>query len=321
VYVGEPFLVTVTWFFSGDIDNPSVTSGPVSGVPADISDGPVPAVPGNRQSDLLLDGRTVRAGIDSVSRNGLELTTWTFTRSVIPRRTGTLTIGSHTCSFGLDTGEGTLMDRIYEQVMIPSNSITVQVNNIPSDMAGADTGILLGNRRTRLVLSAEPDEVPAGEPLRITVRIVNALDTSGTRLTGDDLRDRWGQDFLLPDVIPGGRSEGSGKVWEIELMPLHSEVTSVPSLSMEYLNVDSDRVEILQSGDLPVSILLPEPEETDQDNQQAAETEAAGEGAAPEFPGGRIAGTILIIAGIVLLASAGVAGTLFLIRKKKNNGS
>ncbi len=174
-YVGEPIVLTVKWFIHEDLTKVRDGVGRFNfNVPAYVSgDFYVEDVDGQgaRQANSTVNGYDVSLGQQNVKYKGRAGTMVSFSKVLIPKKTGKKRLGASSVSVKLATGSrrgiwGREMQ--YDTFMARSGSIQLDVLPLPDADKGNGFYGLVG--KYEISASAKPVRVNVGDPITLTIK-------------------------------------------------------------------------------------------------------------------------------------------------------
>jgi hypothetical protein len=269
-YVGEPLVLTVTWYIGKDVDNFAFT------VP--LLDDPrfLVADPGdetiNRQNSIAIplgnDGVVGRKGRGQL--DGKEYITVSFRKILVPLQAGTVRLPKATVSCRTVTGyrRGTARDpfadffghdvmgrggrEVYETVIAPSNEPELIVASLPTAGRPADFSGLVGEYG--LSARATPTAVGVGDPITLTVEVTGPEYLDNVRLPPLNNQAAFSRDFKIPEEMAAGQVQGRAKTFTQTLRARKADVPAIPSLTLSYFNPTTGKYETAATDPIPLTV-------------------------------------------------------------------
>jgi hypothetical protein len=266
-YVGEPVVLTVTWYIGRDVENFRFTMPVLES--SDFSvESPEVKIDKSKQYYRIPIGNTEAVAVKGTgSLEGRDFATISFTKALIPKRAGSFTIPQVTveCAAvsgglrGNDFFNDFFSDRFFggrrgaaQRYVVPSNTLAINVKDLPQ--AGKPPGFsgLVG--AFKLVADASPKDVSVGDP--ITLRIVL---TGPDYLGSVDLPPLQNQEalstyFKIPDERADGKIVDRSKVFTQTIRAKSEGVKEIPPISLSYFNTRTGTYEMTASAPIPITV-------------------------------------------------------------------
>jgi hypothetical protein len=266
-YVGEPVVLTVTWYIGRDVENFRFTMPVLES--SDFSvESPEVKIDKSKQYYRIPIGNTEAVAVKGTGNlEGRDFATISFTKALIPKRAGSFTIPQVTveCAAvsgglrGNDFFNDFFSDRFFggrrgaaQRYVVPSNALAINVKDLPQ--AGKPPGFsgLVG--AFKLVADASPKDVSVGDP--ITLRIVL---TGPDYLGSIDLPPLQNQEplstyFKIPDERADGKIVDRSKVFTQTIRAKSEGVKEIPPISLSYFNTRTGTYETTASAPIPITV-------------------------------------------------------------------
>jgi hypothetical protein len=283
VYVGQPFLVTFTWYsslplyaFRGvNIDLPLFHNSAFK-----IFEGIDSIKPGGSRSiGLPVSNRRVIAKRGNAEVDGKQSEFLRFTRVVVPVKPGVFTIHPATLltsylppppprpvvknrrhrsyrpqypsyfnnNFFDDVG-----NKPFQRFFVQSESRTITVLPLPEE--GVPVGFFGVVGKCKLEVSAEPLELRVGDPLTLTVKIKEYPYPSTLTLPPLSYEKAFRSSFLIASRQPLGVSENRDRVFKRIIRPLRINVTAVPPVRVPYFDLETGKYGVEVSAPIPIKV-------------------------------------------------------------------
>ncbi len=266
-FVGEPVLLTVTWYLRRDIQAFEFTAPLLSSDAFSFEAPEVKIDPAKKYYRIPLAGREVIAEKGKGMLDGEGYGTLEFSIAVIPGRSGTFVIPEFIVACESGTGVRNRRDFFNDffgddvlgrwrgslrKYVVPSNALSLGVKALPVE--GRPAGFAGHVGEYRVSTSAEPVEVNIGDPITLNV-ILEGPDYLGRV----DLPSLVGQEelaanFKIPDERAPGRSEGSRKVFTQTIRAKNDQVERIPPISLVYFDTAKEQYVTAVSDPIPVTI-------------------------------------------------------------------
>ena len=269
-YVGEPLVLTVTWYINKDVESFAFTV-PLLDDPrfqlADLEDETI-----NRQNAVSIPlGKNEVLGKKSRGRlDGEEYLTVSFRKILIPLQAGSISLPKATVSCRAVTGYRRDRSRdpfadffghdfpfqsrreVYETVIAPSNEPELTVAALPSAGRPADFSGLVGEYS--MIAQATPIEVSVGDPITLTVEVTGPEYLENVELSPLNEQASLNRDFKIPEEMAPGRVQGRVKTFTQTLRARNSDVTEIPSLTLSYFNPATGKYETAATSPIPIAV-------------------------------------------------------------------
>ncbi|UCF05331.1 MAG: BatD family protein, partial [bacterium] len=266
-YVGEPVVLTVTWYLRLDVQDFRFTM-PVLGSDAFLFEDPeISPDRSKRYYRIPVGSGEVIAEKSRGILDGVNYATIRFSKVLIPRRPGTHIIPEAVVEAEAITGvrrrrdffDDFFSDNFFgmrrgrlKKYVTPSNKLNLEVRDLPT--AGRPPGFAGHVGEYRISTSATPTTVNIGDP--ITLRIVlEGPDYLGSvdlpPLTAQEVLVR---DFKIPEERADGAVEGSRKVFTQTIRAKREDVTEIPLISLVYFDTKKGRYLTAVSDPIPIEV-------------------------------------------------------------------
>ena len=267
-YVGQPVILTVTWYIGRNVDefefNLPVLEDErleIAGFNEDIDPAQQDAyvqIPLSAGSAIARKGR---ATVDS-----REFLTVRFEKVLIPRKAGTIRFPESTVSLraaqGVRSGGSSIFDdfrdsffgrrAVYENFVIPSNAPTLEVAELPTAGQPAGFSGLFGP--LEIDATATPTDLSVGDPITLTVRVRGPRYLQNVTLPPLEKQPSLASDFRIPEERATGVVEGNSKVFTQTLRATHSGVEQIPPVEVPYFDPRTGRYEIARSQPIALKV-------------------------------------------------------------------
>ncbi|MCP4681918.1 MAG: protein BatD [Desulfobacterales bacterium] len=269
-YVGEPVILTFTWYIGKDVRGFSFTLPLLEN--KDIfhfADRDVDTSSGKKFYRIPLgDGQVI--GEKGKGRyKGKEYATITFQKILIPKRAGTITIeparvvcealsgySSRSRSFGNDFFSDDFFGRgrrgRYRKVVVPSNSLKLAISDLP--LEGRPEGFDGHVGEYRIRASATPTSVSVGDPITLTITLSGPEYLDHISLPPLGEQKALTGNFKIPEERAVGEISGRSKVFTQTIRALTPDLPHIPSIGLSYFNTRSKRYEITGTEPIPLEV-------------------------------------------------------------------
>ncbi len=273
-YVGEPIVLTITWYMGSNVQSPVFTL-PVMGQKEMffIADPKSTPRPQTKYYRIPLGDEEVIAAAGQGELDGRPFTTLTFQKVLIPKKPGVVSIPPGTVSFKALTGYqrqqnpfgddffsqffqndpfGMGKRGVYKQRVIPSNALDLTVRDLPGEGRPSNFSGLVGEYR--IEANAEPTTVNVGDPITLTIRISGPEYLEPVEMPPLSNMPDFIKDFKVPTDRSTGEISGTQKIFTQTIRPLHSYVTQIPPIQLSYFDTRTETYKTALTQAIPLSV-------------------------------------------------------------------
>jgi hypothetical protein len=266
-FVGEPVLLTVTWYLRRDVQAFEFTAPLLSSDAFSFEAPEVKIDPAKKYYRVPLAGREVIAEKGRGMLDGESYATLEFSIAVIPMRSGTFVIPEFIVACESGTGVRNRRDFFNDffgddvlgrwrgslrKYVVPSNSLSLGVKALPVE--GRPAGFAGHVGEYRVSTSAEPTEVNIGDPITLNV-ILEGPDYLG-RVDLPSLVDQeeLASNFKIPDERAPGKIEGRRKVFTQTIRAKNEQVDRIPPITLVYFDTAKEEYVSAASDPIPIEV-------------------------------------------------------------------
>ena len=270
-YVGEPLVLTTTWYIGRDVksfdfnlpllDDPRFTvySREPEQLPPDPDD----------RFEFAAGPEKIVAVRGSGRLEGKSFTTLTFEQTIIPRQSGDFTLPQATVSCQALSGYSRRKSRsfgafddpffsdffgsgrqgVYRTQVIPANEPELRVMELPAAGRPDDFSGLVGVYE--ISTQAAPVEVNVGDPITLTIKIsgpfvdnVRPPSLAGLERSG----------FKIPGEISSGVKEDNSKIFTQTIRARSADIREIPALELSFFNTATGRYETSRSQPIALTV-------------------------------------------------------------------
>ena len=266
-YVGEPVVLTVTWYIGRDVEE-FAFSMPVLGSSDFAIETPEAKIDQTkRYYRIPVEGQEVIAEKGTGLLDGRNYATISFKKVLIPRRAGSLPVPqmSVQCAAvsgslrGRDFFDDFFNDNFFgarrgamKKYVVPSNALALAVKDLPQEGRPANFAGHIGEYR--IAASASPLDVSVGDPITLKITL------SGPDYLGKvDLPPLAGQPelatyFKIPDERADGKIVGKTKVFTQTIRAKNESVTEIPPVTLSFFDSKKGRYESVSTAAIPIVV-------------------------------------------------------------------
>ncbi len=263
-YVGEPVVLTVTWYLGRDVQDFHFTVPILDNDAFAFEDPEIEIDQRKKYFRIQIGDREIIAEKGQGRIGGQNYTTLEFKKVLIPKRSGTFIVpeiivaceavvgfSGRSRDFFSDNFFRTSRGRLKKYV-VPSNTLSLRVDALP--LEGKPPGFSGHIGEYRISTSAEPTEVNVGDPITLTV-VLEGPDYLGAvdlpQLSG---QPKLAENFKIPDERADGRVEGKRKIFSQTIRAKHEEVQEIPAIELIYFDTKSGSYRIAASNPIPLVV-------------------------------------------------------------------
>jgi hypothetical protein len=272
-YVGEPVILTATWYIGKDVRDFNFTLPVLSDASFKFADIDTAGQQGANAYQIPLGNSVVTGVKGKGSLNGREFTTVTFKKVLIPVRAGDIAIRPATVSCTALTGYQRQRDSfnggafrgffyddffknssrgVYNTVVVPSNSLSIKVLDLPEKGRPSDFAGHVG--KFTISASAIPTEVSVGDPITLTLTLSGPDYLENVQMPALEKQPSLLKDFKVPTESARGEVTGKAKVFTQTVRPLRVDVKEIPAIELPYFDTDTQTYQIATTK--PISLVV-----------------------------------------------------------------
>jgi hypothetical protein len=263
--VGQPTVLTVIWYVNRNVEEFQFNLPLFDDPRFEFAD--LPEDKNYKGQDAIAvqlpDGMVIaRKGRKALY--GLQYTTLTFRKVLIPKEPGEFSLAQATVVSKVLTGYKQKRSRqpfddffgrrqgVYKQFVTPSNSLTLKVLQIPQENRPADFTGLVG--QYSLVTAANPNEVNIGDPITLDIMVTGPEYLDNVALPLLHNQAVLAGAFKVPEEMAPGEVLNHVKTFTQTIRAKHADVKEIPSISLSYFNPDTRRYEYARSEPIPILV-------------------------------------------------------------------
>ncbi|MBU0482920.1 MAG: BatD family protein [Proteobacteria bacterium] len=265
-YVGEPVILTVTWYIGQRCDDIEFNLPIMTDQRFELVDPDPVANTGDKDKLLIpMAGREIVATRGQAKLEGRDYTTVTFQQVLIPRQAGIFILPEATVACKVITGYqqnqrhdpfGSFFGRgqqpVYQQVVTPANQPSLKANALPANGRPANFSGLIG--KFTVAATAEPTEVNVGDPITLTIMLAGPQYLKNATMPPLGGQPELALNFKIPDEISPGEIQGHRKIFIQTIRAKHAGLKEIPALKLPYFNPESGTYETALSAPIPLQV-------------------------------------------------------------------
>jgi hypothetical protein len=245
-YLGQPVIMTVKFYISADIgdfqfDIPVFSSNDFYLEDPDVIN---PQAKQFRLSPSLQEPAYVTQS--RALHNGRDAVLLSFSKVLIPRRTGSIVLGSASVSADVAVGQKRSRDpffedffgsqKTYKRFMVTSQPLTLTVLPLPQENKPAQFYGLVG--RYTISASASPAKVSVGDPITLTIKIGGSKYLKPVQWPALEQVPQLAANFKIPEQKSTPALEGDYKVFTQTIRANNDKVTAIPPIPLAFFDPD-----------------------------------------------------------------------------------
>jgi hypothetical protein len=266
-YVGEPVILTVTWYIGRDVENFAFSMPVLASGDFGIETPEVKIDQTKRYYRIPIGGQEVIAEKGTGTLDGRDYATISFKKALIPRRAGTLTIPETTveCAAvsgnlrGRDFFDDFFNDNFFggrrgamKKYVVPSNALSLAVRDLPQEGRPANFAGHIGEYS--ISASASPLDVSVGDPITLKVTLSGPDYLGNVDLPPLQNQTELATYFKIPDERADGKVVGKTKVFTQTIRAKNESVKEIPPLSLSYFDTKKARYETVSTAPIPIVV-------------------------------------------------------------------
>lgn len=266
-YVGEPVVLTVTWYIGRDVRDFRFTMPPLEGDDFDVVDPEVKIDPNKRYYQLQLADGQVVAEKGTGEIDGQTYATISFRKALFPKRSGTIAIPQATveCSAvtgatrGRDLFDDFFNDNFFgmsrgalKRYVVPSNALSLSVRELPAAGRPANFAGHVGDYK--ISASASPTDVSVGDPITLKITLSGPDFLGKVDLPPLAQQPELATYFKIPDERADGRVVGRTKVFTQTIRAKNENVKEIPPIAFSFFDTKSGAYRTISTDPIPISV-------------------------------------------------------------------
>ena len=260
-YVGEPLLMTTTWFI-GKNARGGAFNLPILHDPRFTITNREDLLPQDTKQliKLELDGELVLARKYKKRIGSKDFMAITFCHTLIPKTTGEIILPEGTIAISALTGYETPRSRnsydpfsrfnrqreIYSTIVIPTNPVKITVLPLPSQNRPPQFNGLIGNYT--MTTSASPTTVNVGDPITLNLKITgdsaNAAPMPVLALS----------QFKISSDKPKQTATHDAITFTTTIRAKNEQVQEVPAIPLAFFNPETKKYETSKAAPIPITV-------------------------------------------------------------------
>jgi len=272
-YVGEPLTLTVTWYIGKDVKKFNFTLPLLNTDSFYFADPETDLQSGKKLYRIPLGSEEVIGEKGRGRIGGKDYATITFRKILIPKQSGTIRIEPATvaCSalMGYEKRRGMFDDDffsdffnddffgrsrrgIYRTVVVPSNSLSLHVSDLP--LEGRPDNFAGHVGEYKIEASATPTEVSVGDPITLTISVSGPEYLEHVELPPLNQQPKFAADFKIPKERATAEISGKSKIFTQTIRALRTDVKEIPQIELPYFDTETRTYRIAHTEPIPLTV-------------------------------------------------------------------
>ena len=268
-YVGEPLILTVTWYIGKNVNNFNFNLPVIQDNRFQFADPGIDKNSGKKLYRIPLGSSEVIGEEGQDILDGKRFTTISFKKVLIPIESGTIPIEQAILTCSAQTGYskrsndplssffdddffGSSRRAVYKTVVVPSNKLTLRVKKLPTEGRPAN---FAGNIGTyKIETSAAPLAVNVGDPITLTVTLRGPEYLEHVELPPLNDQSAFKDRFKIPEERASAEIKGDSKIFTQTIRPLSPDVNEIPPVELSYFDTKKGEYRTAKSEPIPLSV-------------------------------------------------------------------
>jgi len=266
-YVGEPVVLTVTWYLRLDVQNFRFTLPVIGSDAFHFEDPEIKPDRGKSYYRISVGSGEVIAEKSKGMLDGVSYATLEFSKVLVPMRPGThmipeaiveaeaVTGGARRSDFFDDFFSDNFFGRRrgrLKKFVTPSNSLSLVVKEMPSE--GRPPGFAGHVGEYSISTSASPTTVNVGDPITLKIILEGPDYLGSVDLPPLGAQADLTEGFKIPEERADGAIEGSRKVFTQTIRAKSTGVTEIPPIELVYFDTKKGRYLTAKSDPIPIEV-------------------------------------------------------------------
>jgi hypothetical protein len=261
-YVGEPVTLTVTWYLRQDVQSVNFTI-PLLGETEwfYFIDPETQQQPDQKYYRIPLNDGEVIAQQGQKTLDGTSFSTITFSKILIPKKSGRFTIEPATVACEILTGYRNTNRRnsffssrqgVYKKVVAPSNSLTLDIREVPDQ--GRPAGFAGHIGTYKISADATPTEVSVGAPITLALKLSGPVYLEHVILPPLTNQKNLVKNFKIPSERATAETRGNAKIFTQTIRALNADVNRIPPIELPYFDTKTGTYKIAETEPIPLTV-------------------------------------------------------------------
>ena len=271
-YVGEPLILTTTWYIGKDVKNFEFNLPLLDDPRFTVYSRKPDKLPASRddQFEIPIGSQKYTAIRGSGSIADKSFTTLTIQQTVVPRRSGDFSLPQATVSckalsgysqrrsrgFGAFEDDpfagsffGNSRQKVYRTEVVPANEPRLKVIPLPGEGKPDNFSGLIGSYK--ITCQANPTDVNVGDPITLTIKVSGPFvdNVKPPSLAGLAARG-----FKVPEEMASGTIDGGNKIFTQTIRAREKDIQEIPAINLSFFNSATGSYETSSSRPIAISV-------------------------------------------------------------------
>ncbi|MDC7222722.1 MAG: BatD family protein [Spirochaetales bacterium] len=257
VYMGQTVTVDMEFHVTSEVGGlnftlPGQGEGSREGVDFRILESTPPDQSSHDIRQIPVGNRIFYGYVSSRFEGGEQYTVLTIPLDVMPLRSGTLTLEGAAVAFSTQSGSWPRTKT--ENHVIPSESCTLQADQLPREIRESGNGILLSRGEMKATAQLSSQEARPGDPLTLQVELSGLVHPELCEIPDLETFSSLEDSFSLPADRSRPQAEEDRLTITQTIRPVSVETKGVPPLTFVYFDLEREDVKQVSTEFLPLSM-------------------------------------------------------------------
>jgi hypothetical protein len=256
-YAGQPVVMTVQWIVSTRWQNVAFDVPVFKSSDFFIEEVSASARPGAAEQTLIDGVPTAVTGSRQIVK-GMESEVFTFSKVLIPRRTGRLRLDPITVSANVAVGRTRTNDFFnpfmmkFERVSVQSEPVELEVLPLPEADRSPEFYGLIG--QYTISASATPNRVSVGDPITLTIRVGGNPYLKPVEWPRIEQVPELAANFRIPTERASPVIDGGDKVFTQTIRANSDAVARIPPIPLAYFDSHRGQYVVARTEPIPLEV-------------------------------------------------------------------
>jgi hypothetical protein len=257
-YVGQPVVMKVEWIITTRVEGGSFNVPVFQSDDFYIEDLSEPVNPQNVQQ-VAIGGVPVAISVDRRSIRGMDAQIVSFSKVLIPKRSGRLRLDPISVSTNMATGRVRTNDFFnpyqikYDRVSVPSEPAELEVLPLPDAGKPPQFYGLVG--QYTISASATPTKVNVGDPITLTIRVGGSSYLKPVQWPALEQLPELADNFKIPSEKASPTIENGAKVFTQTVRASNDRVAQIPAIPLAYFDPQKGQYVVARTDPIKLEVV------------------------------------------------------------------
>lgn len=271
-YVGEPVMLTVTWYLGQDVRGFEFALPVLRDDHFAFENPAVDTTSGGERYRIPLGDDEVIAEKSRGVLDGHTYATVTFKKVLIPLRPDHVSIkpASVTCEalVGYRKSRDRFGDRffddffsdsffgrqkgVYSRAVVPSNGLSLDIRPVPEEGRPVNFAGHVGEYR--IETAATPTDVSVGDPITLSIKLSGPSYLEHVALPSLNRQEDLAKAFKIPEERAEAKISGGAKIFTQTIRAMRPDVTEIPGVELPYFDTADGEYRTARSQPIPLNV-------------------------------------------------------------------